>query len=379
MDETEYGDRMNEPVEAKEGSSEMIALEALDKLRNSKCEIVEQNSHGKGDRLIDKMKQSAVELYEQTRSQHPKLARRADMLVKTIEAKSSMWKIGKRTREEGSELSEGVDIDEIEVQGEGKFKNDSRRGSKRRKIKENLKEYQLNMSIESKKRLVTCLGLLKLANKQLSQRVMSLQDMVRKEEELRMVRRQLTSKTLRKIENKVTQDDQKEEEEEPEEQFYDASSSMKGGREDYAEEEEESDPRAAEIRLEVVGTLKKVYTVVSKFTGNSLPEPARSQVRETLLKLPTKWMVQSNEKGSKAISSNGRALLLAKESLEMVGNVMNVVDGTLGKAEEWVKSKQELKQVLMEQLRHEQLKNQVKQQLAKENEDSSPNSKLISR
>lgn len=50
------------------------------------------------------------------------------------------------------------------------------------KGKDNLKEYKLNMSIESKKRLVTCLHLLKLANKQLSDKISCLQDLVEKEQ-----------------------------------------------------------------------------------------------------------------------------------------------------------------------------------------------------
>lgn len=45
-----------------------------------------------------------------------------------------------------------------------------------------MKEYKLNMSIESKKRLVTCLHLLKLANKQLSDKISCLQDLVEKEQ-----------------------------------------------------------------------------------------------------------------------------------------------------------------------------------------------------
>ena len=94
-------------------------------------------------------------------------------------------------------------------------------------------------------------------------------------------------------------------------------------------------------------------------------------MREVLLKLPTKWLNDSEKPNSKNISSNKRALLLAQEALDMVGNVMNVVDDTLGKAETWVKNKQELKQLLMEQFKHEQLKQKVKHQLTKENNNSS--------
>lgn len=64
--------------------SEQIAVEALDKLRNGEVGTNDNDSHGKGERLLDKMKQSAVELYEQTRSNHPTLIRRADQFVKKL-------------------------------------------------------------------------------------------------------------------------------------------------------------------------------------------------------------------------------------------------------------------------------------------------------
>lgn len=309
----------------------------------------------------------------------------------------------KREAEDGNEENlNGVDIRHIRdqgIEGDGATRE---RVSKRRRIKENLKEYKLNMSIESKKRLMTCLGLLKLANKQLSQRVMSLQDVVKKEQVIRASRRKQlanrssppkplpqergTTSAEEKSNGEAIKSAGNEENEDDNECFYDASSIIQDPKEDKGrsvgdeekidgedeeeEEEEEEDATATEIQLEVVGTLKKVYSVVSRFTGNSLPEPARSQVRETLLKLPTKWMVKSDKSYSGKISSNGRALLLAQESLEMVSNVMNVVDNTLDKVEEWVKNKQELKQTLMEKFKHEQLKQQVKTQLAKESESS---------
>ncbi|CAG98919.1 transcriptional regulator OPI1 [Kluyveromyces lactis] len=384
--------------------SEEIAVEALDKLRNGDYSVTPSGSEssGKSERLLDKMKQSAVDLYEQTRTNHPKLIRRADRLVKKIEKTSGIW-IGaaKRKIDEVDTQSNGddddsddacvhgLDIEHIKVQGKEICVTGKERGSKRRRIKENLKEYQLNMSIESKKRLMTCLGLLKLANKQLSQRVMSLQDVVKKEQLRRRSPLPISSSidaevrprnhcSVRETTSSAEHPGHDRDEEE-DEQFFDASSQLNeqaGNRkqDDTNKEQEDLDIDAAanDIQLEVVGTLKKVYSVVSRFTGNSLPEPARSQVRESLLKLPTKWMINSEKPNSKRISSNKRALLLAQEALDMVGNVMNVVDGTLGKAEEWVKNKQELKQMLMEQFRHEQLKQQVKHQLTKESASSTP-------
>ncbi|SSD60102.1 uncharacterized protein SCODWIG_01863 [Saccharomycodes ludwigii] len=217
---------------------------------------------------------------------------------------------------------------------------------KRGKISQALQRKKLKMSIESKKKLFTCLHLLKLANKNLSNKVNFLQDLVQKEQ-------------CRKKENNSMAIETKGNSE----VFVDASDQI--------------------LKMEVIGTVKKVYTLISKYTGNSLPEPARSKVRETLLKLPAKWSMSiyepsnnnnnnsnsnsnnsndnnnnsnstnnNNNKGNvlNKISGNKKILVLAKESLDMVSNVIDVVDETLGKAEEWVKHKQLLKEMLREKL-----------------------------
>ncbi|CAR30932.1 ZYRO0E05918p [Zygosaccharomyces rouxii] len=237
--------------------------------------------------------------------------------------------------------------------------------SKRQKISEaiaksrgNLKEYQLNMSIGSKKRLIACLHLLKLANKQLTQKVAYLQEQVESEKS-----------------NEVSVDDglgeraQEEEEDDDDddddEEYFDASESI-------------DDDKSTVIKMEVVGTVKKVYSLISKFAGNSLPEPARTQVRQTLLNLPTNWSLSANNSSSssrraksqrKPLTTNGKVLILAEESLSVVRNVMNVVDSSLGKAEEWVKQKQELKEILKERFIQQQWKKQVRNQLTKEKEE----------
>lgn len=222
------------------------------------------------------------------------------------------------------------------------------------KSKGNLKEYQLNMSIGSKKRLIACLHLLKLANKQLTNRVSYLQHQVEIE--------RLNKKAIRR--NKVTEEQSEnnsnEEDEDSEEEFFDASESV--------------DEQSTVIKMEVVGTVKKVYSLISKFAGNSLPEPARSQVRQTLLNLPTNWTISVNKSSlspkthrrRRQLSANGKVLILAEESLTVVRNVMNVVDCTLGKAEEWVKQKQEVKELLKERFMDQQLKKQIREQLEKE-------------
>ena len=348
----------------------------------------------------------------------------------------------------------------------------SRRVSKRQKIsralakgKDNLREYKLNMSIESKKRLVTCLHLLKLANKQLSDKITCLQELVREENEdtlskmgSRRVRggqvgssrrygsysngdvprgRQSVSPvkvsgTGESLDDNRHSDDNKSNNNsssrgQPEElerpvgsnTTHVAVSSQErneaGGEIDDDNEDDEKfydavdthhyEEESAIVKMEVVGTVKKVYELISRFTGNALPEPARSQVRESLLNLPSNWFSRVNnsffsydangsvldphtsdgssgnptaggpltgtvptetdrenspqtlklpplglaspvEMGMTSISTNSKVLILAKESLNMVQNVMDVVDSTLGKAEEWVKQRQEVKEMI---------------------------------
>lgn len=248
--------------------------------------------------------------------------------------------------------------------------------SKRQKItkaiaksKGNLKEYQLNMSIESKKRLIACLHLLKLANKQLTTRVSLLQTQVESEKKDRKHLKRIKSQHVPdNLPNNPTESEQEEEDanEDSDDEFFDASDSV--------------DDQSKVIKMEVVGTVKKVYSLISKFAGNSLPEPARSQVRETLLNLPTNWTISVHKSSmsprarrhSRRLTANGKVLILAEESLNVVRNVMDVVDCTLGRAEEWVKHKQEVKELVKQKFVHQQLKSQIREQLEKEkNEEGS--------
>lgn len=351
-----------------------IAVEALDELRNSHGRQHEGRAGEEGqDTLLDKVRSNsiinnAVNLYEQSKHQYPSFRKGAEMMerkalipmVRKLEKTSNKWKRrGKRAHEDGINSDEEEREEEVETEYEDSnaLESDSEdhgpRISKRQKISEaiakgkgNLKGYKLNMSIESKKRLVTCLHLLKLANNQLSNKVSFLQELVQQEQRTRKSRR---SKAIKSGTSEEHSDN---------EQFFDASDNL--------------DEQSTVIKMEVVGTVKKVYSIVSKFTGSSLPEPARSQVRETLLKLPTNWSTSMNSTNmskytsSKKISTNGKVLILARESLDMVGNVMNVVDNTLGKAEEWVKHKKELKEMLKEQFVQTQMREKVKQQIVKE-------------
>jgi bZIP factor len=172
----------------------------------------------------------------------------------------------------------------------------------------NWNEIGLNMSIESKKRLQTCLRLLMLANKQLSTKVTHLQELISKEQELIQQRR----------DSQIPHD-------EDGEVFHDASEEMSA---------------TDEIRYEIVGTVKKIVSFISKYGGTSLPEPARTDVREELLRLPNRWASQASSSMFN-YNTNAKVLVLANDSLDMVSSVMTVFDETLSRAEYWIKQKQE--------------------------------------
>jgi transcriptional repressor OPI1 len=108
--------------------------------------------------------------------------------------------------------------------------------------------------------------------------------------------------------------------------------------------------RIEKIKQEIIDTLRKVVDIVSTHAGGALPEPARSRVKEYILSLPARWAAASNSSppGGSPSPENGhangvspeaqtgwRVLTLAKESLEVLKSVMNVVADTLQSAENW--------------------------------------------
>jgi hypothetical protein len=118
------------------------------------------------------------------------------------------------------------------------------------------------------------------------------------------------------------------------------------------------------VKREIVGTLKKVFEVVSRYA--MLPEPGRSAVRVSLLALPRRWAAKQKETPQAAAAaaapapaqstttSNGsqlssaadderirteaaRVQSLAKESMDMLHSVTEAVDRTLASSEGWSK------------------------------------------
>jgi hypothetical protein len=103
--------------------------------------------------------------------------------------------------------------------------------------------------------------------------------------------------------------------------------------------------KIAELKSDVLKTLKNVVDVVSKYAGGALPENARTLVRRHLTSLPQRFRLAStstNQNSHGATSGDGevtegarKVMVLAKEGLDMMAQVSGVLDGTIVSAEEW--------------------------------------------
>jgi hypothetical protein len=103
--------------------------------------------------------------------------------------------------------------------------------------------------------------------------------------------------------------------------------------------------RIADLKKDVLKTLKDVVDIVSKYAGGALPENARVLVRRHLTSLPQRFRLASTrpvesprtgEAGDMEVTEGAnRVLVLAKEGLDMMSQVSGVLDGTIVSAEEW--------------------------------------------
>jgi transcriptional repressor OPI1 len=103
--------------------------------------------------------------------------------------------------------------------------------------------------------------------------------------------------------------------------------------------------RIADLRRDVLDTLKKVVGIVSQYAGGALPQNARELVHRHLTSLPQRFnvanaMVHRSSNGSEdntsetEVSAN-RVMVLAQEGLDMMTQVSRVVNDTLVSAEGW--------------------------------------------
>ena len=107
--------------------------------------------------------------------------------------------------------------------------------------------------------------------------------------------------------------------------------------------------RIITLKKDVVRTLSDAIQTVSRYSGGALPENARDLVRSQLTSLPHRFIIAQQEhraiqgQGGQTQQSHESAiregaqivLVLAKEGLEMMSQVSNVLDGTIVSAEEW--------------------------------------------
>lgn len=104
--------------------------------------------------------------------------------------------------------------------------------------------------------------------------------------------------------------------------------------------------KIAELKNDVLKTLKEVVDIVSKYAGGALPENARVLVRRHLTSLPRRFRLASTRNGENGANISSpwdkevteganRVMVLAKEGLDMMAQVSGVLDGTIASAEEW--------------------------------------------
>lgn len=104
--------------------------------------------------------------------------------------------------------------------------------------------------------------------------------------------------------------------------------------------------KIAELKTDVLKTLRDVIDTVSKYAGGALPENARVLVHRHLTSLPQRFRVATLQDASAKKQGEGaeeqevrdsaqRVLVLAKEGLDMMEQVSGVLDGTIHSAEEW--------------------------------------------
>ncbi|ODV93419.1 hypothetical protein PACTADRAFT_36038 [Pachysolen tannophilus NRRL Y-2460] len=256
----------------------------------------------------------------------------------------------------------------------------------------------VNLNIESRRKLQMLINFLKIGNAQLNQRIENLMKncelerlkKLEKQKNYKLVMEgkqeiQHTENTAKDLKQEDEEEEDEEEEEEEEEEYHDANDSLltpTNSNNKYDLSNSSSNDPINQIKHDIVGTVKKIVKVVSKFTGNSLPEPARSNVRELLLRLPNNWAISLKEKNEQILFStnhqlfknkelitdpNGKVLILAQESLDMIKKIITFCNDSLEKAEVWNLEKTNEQESLREKLlmnnhinRHQQKTNDKK-------------------
>ncbi len=148
----------------------------------------------------------------------------------------------------------------------------------------------INLNIESRRRLEMLIHFLKLGNSQLSQRI---ENLIRQVESVSGKREgvDVGAKKRESIDS-ASSNRQSIDSASSNGELYGFSSGTENSEETSSNEGYSqliSDDSVQQIKNDIVATVKKIVSVVSKVSASSLSEPARSNVREALLKLPSNW------------------------------------------------------------------------------------------
>jgi transcriptional repressor OPI1 len=95
--------------------------------------------------------------------------------------------------------------------------------------------------------------------------------------------------------------------------------------------------KVQELKGVVLQTLKQVVQVVSNYAGGALPENARNLVHRHITSLPLRFRVASSMSSDENSGNESahKVMMLAREGLNMMGQVSGVVNDTLVSAESW--------------------------------------------
>lgn len=104
---------------------------------------------------------------------------------------------------------------------------------------------------------------------------------------------------------------------------------------------------AQKTKTEIITTVKKIIHVISNFKTSQLNNPEsetndlvnnelKSTIRDIILKLPSQVQQTAISNSTSAQQANDRVFLFAKDSLDMIGRLTTVFNEQLEKAEDWI-------------------------------------------
>lgn len=286
-------------------------------------------------------------------------------------------------------------VNKIEFNLNNRYQLKQLKSQKRRKIKD---ERERNVSIETKKRLQFCLHLLKLANDQINNKVLVLQQKIidKERDKLNKSRQKQQLKQQREIDYAKFEGDDQVIDNDSSETLIDENTPPTSPTSITSIPNE----AAQQTKTEIITTVKKIIHVISNFKPSSLnasdqhddlqssddeedddennqergesnnnndiksiqrPNLSRknsqnsqnsdnqhlklkSTIRDIILKLPATVQQTSITQTTSTKQANDRIFVFAKESLDMIGKLTNVFNEQLEKAENWVNGEEEIQE-----------------------------------